>query len=145
MEAWIRTSQRNNESHSRDCDIFHLCDSVREVGYRIHQYLRSGHVEKVYENALAHRLRKQGIEVKQKEPLKVLDEDGTVLGRLEDDLIIDNRLIVEVKACRLLIDEHVAQLLGYLRACGYEHGLLVNFGAQKFQIKKYILSRERSL
>jgi GxxExxY protein len=145
MEEWIRTSQRNNETHSGDSNIFRLCDVVREVGYKIHQYLRSGHVEKVYENALAHRLQKQGIEVKQKEPLRVLDEDGTVLGKLEVDLIIDNRLIVEVKACRLLIDEHVAQLLGYLRACGFEHGLLVNFGAQKFQIKKYILSRERSL
>ena len=73
MEEWIRTLQRNDESHSRDGDIFPLCDVVREVGYRIHQYLRSGHVEKVYENALAHRLRKQGIEVKQKEPLKVPD------------------------------------------------------------------------
>jgi GxxExxY protein len=78
-----------------DNRIFHLCDVVRETSFRIHQYLRSGHVEKVYENALAHRLRKQGIEVLQKEPLKVFDEDGAVIGKLEADLIIDNRLIAQ--------------------------------------------------
>jgi len=52
---------------------------------------------------------------------------------------VANRLIVEVKACRALVDEHIAQLLGYLRASRIEHGLLINFG-QKLQIKKYILN-----
>ncbi len=128
-----------------DGDIFHLCDIVRETSFEIHKYLRSGHLEKIYENALAHRLRKSGIKVSQKYPLCVLDEDGTEIGKLEVDLIIDNRLILEVKACRVLVDEHVAQLLGYLRACRLEHGLLINFGGQRLQIKKYILSRERGI
>jgi len=56
------------------------------------------------------------------------------------DLFIENQLIVELKAVRAVVDEHVAQLLGYLRASRIEHGLLVNFGAPKFQIKKYILN-----
>ena len=133
------------ETVPHDGDIFRLCDIVRETSFQIHKYLRSGHLEKIYENALAHRLRKSGIEVSQKYPLRVLDEDGTVIGRLEVDLIIDNRLILEVKACRVLVDEHVAQLLGYLRACRFEHGLLINFGAQRLQIKKYILSQERGI
>jgi len=128
-----------------DGDIFHLCDIVRETSFEIHKYLRSGHLEKIYENALAHRLRKSGIKVSQKYPLCVLDEDGTEIGKLEVDLIIDNRLILEVKACRVLVDEHVAQLLGYLRACRLEHGPLINFGGQRLQIKKYILSRERGI
>ncbi len=133
------------ETVPHDGDIFRLCDIVRETSFQIHKYLRSGHLEKIYENALAHRLRKSGIEVSQKYPLRVLDEDGTVIGKLEVDLIIDNRLILEVKACRVLVDEHVAQLLGYLRACRFEHGLLINFGAQRLQIKKYILSQERGI
>ena len=133
------------ETVPHDGDIFHLCDIVRETSFEIHKYLRSGHLEKIYENALAHRLRKSGIEVSQKYPLRVLDEDDTVIGKLEVDLIIDNRLILEVKACRVLVDEHVAQLLGYLRACRFEHGLLINFGAQRLQIKKYILSQERGI
>jgi len=124
-------------------DIMQLCDVVRETGFAIHRYHRNGHLEKIYENALAHRLRKQGFEVQQQCPLKVLDEDGTPLGDFYADLFVENQLIVEVKAVRAVVDEHVAQLLGYLRASRIEHGLLVNFGAPKFQIKKYILSDSR--
>jgi GxxExxY protein len=69
-----------------------------------------------------------------------LDEDGTVLGKLEVDLIVDGRLIIEVKAFSTIVNEHIAQLLGYLRACRFEHGLLINFGGPRLQIKKYILS-----
>jgi len=71
----------------------------------------------------------------------LFDEDGTLLGQLCADLFVADRLVVELKACRGLADEDVAQLLGYLRASRIEHGLLINFGAQKLQIKKYILSR----
>lgn len=121
-------------------DIMKLCDIVRETGYAAHRYLRNGHVEKIYENSLVNRLRKQGIEVVQQHPLSVFDEDGTLLGEFKADLFVENRLIVELKAVRHVADEHVAQLLGYLRASRVEHGLLVNFGAPKFQIKKYIIN-----
>lgn len=117
--------------------VFELCDMVREVSYSLHCYLRHGHLEKVYENGLANRLRKQGLEVKQQVPLKVRDEDGTVLGDFVADLIVEDVLLVELKACKTLADEHIAQLLGYLRSCPIEHGLLVNFGGPKLQIKKY--------
>ncbi len=93
-----------------------LCDEVRETGFAIHCYHRSGHVEKIYENALVNRLRKQGLEVKQQHALQVLDEDGTVLGDFRADLFVENQLIVELKAARNVVEEHVAQLLGYLRA-----------------------------
>jgi GxxExxY protein len=94
----------------------------------------------VYENGLVHRLRQMGMQVEQQYALKVFDEDGTVLGDYIADLVVEEKLIVELKACKTLAEEHVAQLLGYLRACQFEHGLLVNFGAPKLQIKKYILS-----
>jgi len=109
--------------------IFALCDVIRETSFEIHKYLRSGHIEKIYENALAHRLRKKGFHVKQQDPLRVYDEDGTVLGLLKADLFLDNRLICEIRGCSSLIDEHVAQLLGYLRASRIEPGLLINFEA----------------
>ena len=104
------------------------------------RYLRYGHLEKVYENGLAHRLRKAQLKVEQQYPLKVYDEDGTVLGEYFADLFVESKLIVELKACKSLAPEHIAQLLGYLRACHIEHGLLVNFGAPKLQIRKYVLS-----
>jgi len=122
-------------------DVMKLCDIVREIAFAIHRYHKNGHLEKVYENALAHRLRKTGLDVKQQYPLPVYDEDGTLIGEYYADLLIDSRLIVEVKASRALADEHVAQLLGYLRSSRIEHGLLMNFGRARFEIKKYALSQ----
>lgn len=55
------------------------------------------------------------------------------------DLFIEGVLIVELKACRALTNEHIAQLFGYLRACRLQHGLLINFGVPKLEVKKYIL------
>ena len=121
-------------------DIMKLCDIVRETGYAAHRYLRNGHVEKVYENALVNRLRKKGLKVIQQHPISVFDDDGTLLGEFKADLFIDDCLIVELKAVRAVVDEHVAQVLGYLRASRIEHGLLINFGAGKFYIKKYIMN-----
>ena len=123
--------------------INELCDTVRKTAYAIHVYLGQGHLEKVYENALVHRLRKIGFDVKQQHPIKVYDEDGTVLGDYFADLLVDDRLIVELKACRALADEHVARLLGYLKSTQMEHGLLINFGSFKFQIKKYARGKTR--
>jgi GxxExxY protein len=123
-----------------DQGIKELCDVVRETSFDVHRYHRSGHLEKIYENALAHRLRNKGIAIEQQHPLHVYDEDSTLLGEFYADLFVENKLVVEVKACKTLADEHIAQLLGYLRASRIEHGLLVNFGAPKLQIKKFILS-----
>jgi GxxExxY protein len=126
-------------------DINCLCDVVRETSFDIHCFLRHGHLEKVYENTLAHRLNKRGLEVKQQFPLSVFDEDGTLVGDYYADLFIDHRLIVELKASKSLADENIAQILGYLRSSRIEHGLLINFGAPKLQVKKYILSQEFAL
>ncbi len=121
-------------------DIFALCDVVRETSFQIHGYLRHGHREQIYENALVHRLRKQGISVEQQPEILVYDEDGTVIGHLKADLLIESRLICEIKGARNIVDEHLAQLLGYLRASRLEHGLLINFGGPRLQVKKLILS-----
>ena len=121
-------------------EIFVLCDGIREASFALHQHLRHGHVEKVYENGLANRLRKIGLAFEAQPPLSVLDEDGTVLGDFYADLFVERKLIVEIKACRTLADEHVAQLLGYMRAARIGHGLLVNFGSPRLQIRKYALS-----
>jgi GxxExxY protein len=121
-------------------EIFQLCNQVRETSFALQRYLRHGHLEKVYENGLAHRLRKAGVQAEQQHALQVLDEDGTVLGDYFADLLVEGELVVELKACKALTDEHVAQLLGYLRGCRIEHGLLINFGSRKLEVKKYILS-----
>jgi GxxExxY protein len=123
-----------------DGDILTLSNLVRQTSFEIHKYLRSGFTEKIYENALAHRLRKQGVRAQQQECVRVFDEDGTLLGLLRTDILIERILICEIKSCSTLVDAHTAQLLGYLRATGMQHGLLINFGAPKLEIKKYILT-----
>ena len=117
--------------------INELCDVVRKTSLDIHQYHRSGHLEKIYENALANRLRKLGLDVKQQHQLMVYDEDGSELGEYFADLLIEDELIIELKATQSIKEEHKAQLLNDLKGTGKEHGLLINFGSYKFFIRKY--------
>ena len=120
--------------------INQLCDIVRKTSFALHRYHRHGHVEKIYENGLAHRLRKQGIHVVQQHPISVFDEDGTPLGEFFADLFVENQLVVELKAVRHVLDEHIAQILGYLRSSRTETGLLINFGSPILHVKKYLMT-----
>jgi len=95
----------------------------------------------VYETTLAHRLRKANIGIERQFPLNVYDEDGTLLGEYYADLLVEQRLIIEIKAGRTLALEHEAQILGYLRSAKLEHGLLINFGSPKFEIRKFAWSQ----
>src|ERR1017187_1154123 len=133
ISAAKRRKRRKTEESIME-NIMQLCDVVRETGFAIHRYHKHGHLEKVYENALAHRLRKLGLDVKQQYPLKVYDEDGTLIGDYNADLFVDNRLIIELKAVKALADEHVAQILGCLRSSGVEHGLLIKNGGFNHEI-----------
>ena len=123
-----------------ELSIFQLCDVVRETSFSLHRYLRHGHAEQVYQNGLMHRLRQQGFRAEIEVALQVRDEDGTVLGDFSADLFVDGRLLVELKSVKELTDEHVAQILGYMRASGVEHALLVNFGSPRLEVRKYILN-----
>src|SRR5690606_10679670 len=83
------------KSGSRTMDIFRLSDQVRQTAYEIHTYHGCGHLEKIYENALVNRLRKRGLRVEQQFPIKVYDEDGTILGDYIADVVVEDELIVE--------------------------------------------------
>ena len=124
-------------------NINQLCDVVRETSFAIHKYHRNGHLEKIYENALVNRLRKQCLKVEKQFPLTVYDEDGTILGEYFADLFVEDCLIVELKAVKATADEHVAQLLGYLKSSRIETGLLINFGTAKLYVRKYLMTQER--
>ncbi len=124
-------------------DVKALCDRVRQIAYDIHVYHENGHLEKVYENALAHRLRKTGLDVKQQHPLKVQDEDGTLIGDYFADLLVEDVLVVELKTAKALGLEHEAQILGYLKSARLEHGLLINFGSPKFEMRKFVWTERK--
>ena len=123
-------------------DIKALCDQVRQIAYDIHVYHAHGHLEKVYENTLAHRLAKAGLKVKQQHPINVFDEDGTLVGEYLADLLVEDSLIVELKTAKTLAPEHEAQIIGYLKSSKLEHGLLINFGSFKFEIRKFAWSEQ---
>jgi GxxExxY protein len=133
---WQNYLERNSSMR----DVLELCNAVRETAFAIHEYLGHGHLEKVYENALAHRLIKAGLAVEQQRPIKVYDEDGTLIGDYYADLLVEGVLVIEIKAAKALAPEHEAQILGYLKSSRLEHGLLINFGAFKFEIRKFIVN-----
>ena len=126
-----------------DQEIKDLCDRIRQTAYDIHVFHGHGHLEKVYENALGHRLRKAGLKAVQQAPIRVYDEDGTEIGEYFADLLVEDNVIVELKAAKTIAPEHEAQLLGYLKSSRKEHGLLINFGSFKFQIRKFALSQTK--
>ena len=111
------------------------CDRIRQIAYDLHVYLGVGYLEKFYENGLRHRLEKVGYEVQTQVPIQVRDEDGFLLGDYVADMIVDG-LIIELKAVSTLTQSHVAQVINYLKATEREHGLLINFGSEKFQCRK---------
>jgi GxxExxY protein len=125
-----------------ESDARHLANTIRQTAFESHRFLRHGHKEKVYENSLCNRLRKKSLHVEQQVPMKVYDEDGSLLGEFTADLVVNREFIVELKAVRQLVDEHTAQVLGYLRASRHEHAMLINFGAPRIEFQKYILRHE---
>ena len=118
-----------------DAEANRVCDRIRQVAYDLHVYLGVGFLEKVYETALEHRLEKIGMDVKTQVSIQVADEDGFVIGDYIADLLVDG-ILVELKAVSSLLPVHTAQLVNYLTATGIRHGLLINFGSEKFECRK---------
>ncbi len=116
-----------------------LCDSIRMHAYELYRFLGPGFREKVYEQGLLHRLELAGIKSVRQPHVRIHDVDGFELSHEILDLIVDDVVVVELKALRQTTEFEVAQLLGYLKATGFRHGLLVNFGASRFEIKKYAI------
>lgn len=109
--------------------------------YDVYNTLGSGFLEKVYENAMAHLLRQRGHTASQQAPISVTFE-GVVVGEYFADLLVDDCVIVELKAVEQLHPEHYAQLTNYLKATCFEVGLLMNFGPTA-RYRRVILTNDR--
>ncbi len=112
-----------------------LLDEIRKIAYEVHVYLANGYLEKVYENCLKHRLEKAGHKVVAQKSLKVYDEDKYEIGDYYADLVVDDKVILELKSVKTLTAEHYAQVLNYLKITGFRKALLINFGSFKFEIR----------
>ncbi|HWN30705.1 MAG TPA: GxxExxY protein [Burkholderiales bacterium] len=111
---------------------------IIRCAYAVSNKLGSGFVEKVYENALVIELRRAGLSVEQQYGIKVR-YDQVVVGEFAADLLVDESVIVELKAVKALDEIHSAQCLNYLKATGLTVCLLVNFGKPKAEIKRIVL------
>ncbi|MBN1449885.1 MAG: GxxExxY protein [Anaerolineales bacterium] len=118
-------------------DVNEITQKIIGCAFEVSNTLGIGFVEKVYENALAHLIHKAGLKVVQKYPIKVTF-DGIMVGEFVADLLVEDRVLVELKAVSMLVNEHTAQALNYLRASGLEVCLLINFGKPKIEIKRLL-------
>lgn len=116
-------------------------DSVTEkiigCAYAVGNALGCGYLEKVYENALAHEIGKTGLKVEQQKSIQVR-YDGVLVGDFFADILVEDHVIVELKAARAVEDIHIAQCLNYLKATGLQVALLINFGSPRVQIKRVV-------
>lgn len=101
----------------------------------VHRALGPGFLESVYQNALAHELRKAGLKVECERKVQVV-YDGVVVGDFSCDMLVEGQVLIENKAVQALVPAHEVQLVNYLTATGIEIGLLLNFGAQRLEYKR---------
>lgn len=114
---------------------YDLAGKVIGLAMKVHTALGPGFLESVYEHAMAHELRKTGLRFESQIPLKVT-YDGVVVGDFVADLLVEETLVLELKAIQALAGTHEIQLVNYLTATGLEEGLLLNFGAARLEFKK---------
>ena len=112
-----------------------LTGKIIGAAMKVHSKLGFGFVESVYENSLAHELRKAGFKVEQQAVIKVY-YDGIVVGDFKADLLVNDELILEVKAVERTNAIHEVQLVKYLNGIGKDIGLLLNFGARSLEFKR---------
>jgi len=114
---------------NQDFKYKELTEKIIKIFYRVYNNLGYGFLEKIYENAMMIEFKKEGIFAVAQFAIKVFYE-GEVIGEYYADILVDNKVIVEIKAAKHLVEENEAQLLNYLKATDIEVGLLLNFGTK---------------
>ncbi|AWK03433.1 GxxExxY protein [Flavobacterium crocinum] len=124
-------------------DLLHkeISKSILKIFYDVYNQLGYGFLEKVYQNAMYFELKAQGYKVEPQKQIKVYFKNQLV-GEFYADLLIENTIIVELKACEYLISSHIAQLVNYLKSTEIEIGLLLNFGETP-EFKRVIYTNNR--
>jgi GxxExxY protein len=121
----------------RRLSLDELTEKIIGCAYEVSNVLGTGFVEKVYENALVHELRKNGCRAEQQYPIAV-HYDDVVVGEYVADLLVEGKVLLELKAVKALDEVHVAQCLNYLNATGLTVCLLINFGKPKVEIRRIV-------
>ena len=128
-------------TEKQDVKYKELTEKVIKIFYRVYNKLGYGFLEKVYENAMMVEFKKEGMTVLPQSAIRVFYENE-VVGEHFTDMLVDNKVIVEIKAAKSLAAENEAQLLNYLKATDIEIGLLLNFGP-KPEVKRKVFDNDR--
>ena len=128
-------------TNCRDYKHNEITEKIIHCFYKVYNHLGYGFLEKVYENAMVIELKNEKLIVKPQSPITVV-YDGKIIGEYFADLLVEDKVIVEIKAAKALAIENEAQLLNYLKATKIEVGLLVNFGPRP-QIKRKVFDNIR--
>ena len=118
-----------------------LSDSILKIYYEVYNELGYGFLEKVYQNAMYFELKSQGFKVEAQKQIKVYYKSQMV-GEYFADIIVEDLITLELKACECLMDGHQAQLLNYLKVTKVEIGMLLNFGTEP-EFKRLIYTNDR--
>lgn len=118
-------------------ELDEITEKVIGCAYEVSNALGSGFVEKVYENSLFHQLKKSGLCVVQQHQINVFF-DNVLVGEFFADLLVEDKVLLELKAVRQLDEVHIAQVMNYLKASGLPICLLINFGRPKIEIRRFV-------
>jgi GxxExxY protein len=122
----------------QDIDLLNqISEKVIGAAFAVANKLGTGFLEKVYENALAHELRKLGLSVEQQRSVEVY-YDGVVVGSYVADLLVESVVLIELKAAKAVDSSHLAQCLNYLKATGLRLGLVLNFGTARIGVHRVV-------
>jgi GxxExxY protein len=121
----------------RRLELNRVTEMIIGCAFKVGNTLGVGFLERVYENALVHELGKTGLRVEQQKPLQVW-YDGIVVGNYQADLLVEEAVIVELKAVTALDSRHFAQCMNYLKATRLTLGLIINFGNPKVEVKRVV-------
>ena len=114
-----------------------ITEKIIKSAFEVSNILGNGFLEKVYENALVIELKKQGLKCEVQKPLKVYYKDEEV-GLYYADIVVEDKIILELKVAKEISKEHYAQLLNYLKATEFKLGFILNFGQSRLQYKRLI-------
>ena len=123
------------QMHADNIELNELSRRIIGSAFTVLNTLGAGFLEKVYENALVLELRKAGLAVEQQRGVRVM-YGGTVVGEYFADLLVEEEIVIELKAIKALDEAHRAQCVNYLKASGLRLGLLLNFGRSRLEIKR---------
>lgn len=114
-----------------------ITNIIISSAYEVHRLLKNGYLEKVYENALIKELESRSLSCQQQTPLEVYYKDY-VVGNYIADIIVEDKIVLEIKAISGIEEQHFAQLLNYLKATRKRLGFIINFGTNSLQIRRII-------